>query len=123
MKQNIRTADYTLDLDIDLKRGLAIQREQFKEARVNNDYLTMRMCLENIKNDVYYKAKKNDLNSKLNNLKKIFLWFDSLERIYSKNTREGRQVVYPANIHVKVNQIFGIAYEILMGIQEELRLL
>lgn len=96
------------------KRGLDLQREKFKEARLLNDYDSMCDCLENIESEIAHKIITIEDKKIQVRILKIITWYRNLESQYIKNTPEGKQVVFPANIHNHVNHNLGAAYKLLI---------
>ena len=109
--------------DTSFKRGLDLQREQFKDAKYRNNYDDMCDALENIKSEIKEDIIKRKANKQLLRIERIINWYRNLESNYIQNTPDGKQVVFPANLHNKVNKNLTICYEYLIVQLKHLKLL
>lgn len=100
-----------------LKVGIYAQREQFKEANINNDYDTMVKCLQNIKNEI---TGRVDKKQNIKKVEKIILWYETLSFRYAKKTQAGTIIKYPMDIELKKSKYLNLGYKLLM---EELNVL
>jgi len=113
-----------IDSDKAFKHGLDIQREQFKEAKYNNDYDAMCDALENIKSEIKGEVlKRAKGNKKIVRIENNIKWYRTLEERFIVNTEEGKKVVFPPNIHNKVNYNLTVTYELLIIELRQLKLL
>ena len=118
--------EYEIIEESNYKKGLAIQREQFKLGKNGsgqNNYDQMCDAVENLKSDLKSKMLKQGNRETVQLIEKIIDWYRTLEQRYSKNTPEGIMVVFPSNIDQKINKNLTIAYEKLIGQMEILDLL
>jgi hypothetical protein len=117
------TFNYITDSESAYKNGLDHQREQFKNAKFNNDYDSMCDAIENIKSEIKQKLISKGLPDNIKRIEKVTRWYRNLESKYIKNTPEGKQVVFPGNIHNKVNHNLTIAFELIIKNLDILELL
>ena len=110
--------DYSL-----YKKGLAIQRERYKEANLDNDFDSMVKCLENLKSELKNKAINKGNKEYILRIEKIILWYKCLPQKYTVRKEEGYVIHYPDNLHIKISQNLNIAYELLIRIMTILDLL
>lgn len=118
MKQSDKLV--TDEEDISFKRGLDLQREQFKAAKYANDYDSMCDGLENIKSEIRGEILKRNRKETLIIIERIIKWYRDLESKYTFNTPNGKEVVFPTNMHNRVNQNLTACYEKLV---QELKIL
>lgn len=107
-------SSYILNSGDTFKRGLTMQREIFKNAKLDNDYDQMCDALENIKAEIKHKAKPKGELPKLMRVERVLDWYRTIESGYIKNTQEGRKVVFPSNITYLVNKRLTACYEEIM---------
>lgn len=108
------------------KKGLAFQRERFKAGKDGsgiNNYDLMCDALENLKSDLKSKTIKKGNKNIIERVEKIIRWYRTKEERYVRNTPEGRQIVYPARLHLKIDKNLTIAYELLIEQMDLLELL
>lgn len=105
------------------KKGINMQRELFKAAKHENDYDSMCDAVENIMSDIKPKLLKKGKKKVVQRVELITDWYRTKEAGFTKNTPEGRRVVFPADMYVRVNKNLTIAYELLIGELEGLELL
>jgi len=104
-------ASYILDTENAFKRGITLQREMFKNAKLDNDYDQMCDSLENIKAEIKHKAAlKNEMDAVLK-IEKILDWYRTIETRFIKNTPDGKVINYPPNIHYVINKRLTYCYE------------
>jgi len=101
------------------KKGLALQREIYKSANLDNNFSLMVSALENIKSEI--KARADEV--KINRVSKIIKWYNELDIIYRKKTRNGYVIKLPQNIKTKIKHNLSIAYELLIIEMQSLGLL
>lgn len=114
---------YVEESDSPYRKGIHIQREIFKAAKHENDYDSMCDAVENILSDIKPKLLKKGKKVLVVRVERITDWYRNKESLFVKNTPSGRQVVFPPDIHVRVNKNLTIAYELLIGELEGLELL
>lgn len=114
---------YEGEKEITLQRCLYLSRLKFEEARLGDDYQIMRNCLENLKGDLSYKARKSNLKKLIIRLDKYLAWYDTLEFKYTQKTRDGYEILYPKDIHIKIHKMMTKAYELITEIQDRLGLI
>jgi len=105
------------------QRGLDFQREIYKRANISNEYEKMAKAIENLKSELKTKAIRKGKGEYITRIEKILTWYNSLDNQFVRNTPEGRQVVFPENIHDKVNKNLMTAYEMILHILDTLGLL
>jgi len=110
-------------LDNSFKTGLDLQREQFKAAKYMNDYDSMADALENIKSEIKEEVIKAGKKDKILRIEAILIWYRNLESMYTTNTPDGKQVVFPPNFHNKINYNLTVCYELLINQLRKLQLL
>ena len=109
-------ASYILDTQNSFKSGITMQREIYKSAKLENDYDQMCDALENIKSEIKHMAKNKNESSAIFKVEKYLDWYRTIEVKYTKNTPDGKMVVFPSNIHYIVNKRLTITYEEIMRI-------
>ena len=97
------------------KKGLDMQRERFKFAKISNDYDSMCDCIENIKSEIKKRMIQKKRIKDLKRIEKIIIWYRTKEQRHIKGTEEGKVVVFPANMHYIINHNLTVAYEILIS--------
>jgi len=115
---NILPDNYSL-----YKRGLAMQRERYKEANLDNDFDSMVKCLENLKSELKNKAiNKGNVNFIIR-IENIIDWYKRLPQKYTVRKEDGYFTHYPDDLHIKISKNLNIAYELLIKIMTILDLL
>lgn len=110
----------------DFKKGLALQREQFKAAAFGEGTPNLDlMCdsLENLKSDLKFHLIRGDYLKTLKKVQKIIDWYRTKEFRYTKRTPSGDEIVLPPNLNFKANKYLRIGYELLMETMYDLGLL
>jgi len=105
------------------QKGIALQREKFKEAKHDNDYDSMCDSIENIKSEIKQKMINKNLKEELKKIERICRWYREKETKCIKNTPEGKKVIFPPNFHNTINHNLTIAYEVIINALELLELL
>jgi len=105
------------------KRGLDLQRENYKNAHVLDNTDAMAKILENIKCEIKAKAVKKNMHGDIIRIEKILKWYNTLDNQYIQKTPSGRQVIFPENIRDKIFSNLNVAYELCMKILNALQLL
>ena len=105
------------------QKGIALQREKFKEAKHHNNYDSMCDSIENIKSEIKQKMINKNMQNDLKKIERITVWYRTKETQCIKNTPEGKVVVFPPNFHNKINHNLTIAYEIIIKSLDLLELL
>jgi len=96
------------------QKGLDLQRENFKEANLNNDFESMVRVLQNIKTEIKNKVISKGNGKQIDRINNIINWYFELPLRYSVRTEEGNIINYPINIEIKINKNLNIAYEIII---------
>ena len=110
-------AQYEEDKLYDFKQGLFFQRELFKSGKDgtgNNNYDQMCDSLENLKSDLKGILIKKQKGKTIKKVEEIIRWYRTKELRFTKNTEEGSQVVFPADMVIRVNKNLTIGYELLV---------
>lgn len=118
-----KTYQYVEEDASQYKKGINNQREMFKAAKHENDYDSMCDSVENILSDIKPKLLKKEKKGIVLRVQKITDWYRNKESGFVRNTPQGRMVVFPADMNVRVNKNLTIAYELLIGELEGLELL
>ena len=114
---------YLDDLESNYKKGLDYQREKFKNSKFTNDYDSMCDSIENLKSEIKPKVLGIEQDKKLEKIEKICDKYRTIESQFIKNTPQGKQVVFPGNIHYQVNKALTKAYELIIELLDLLKLL
>lgn len=117
---------YIADDYSNFKKGIDLQRERFKMGKCGdgaNNYDLMCDAIENIKSEIQGRMIKAGYKEKLVLIEKIIRWYRAKEIIYAKNTEDGVQTVYPAQINLMINFRLTKAYELLIEALDNLNLL
>ena len=113
--------------DLLFKKGLAMQREQFKSGKSgdgDNNFDMMCDAVENIKSEIKSKCAASDKGKNtIRRVEDIIDWYRSLEDKYARPTEEGYKVVFPRDINKRINKNLTIAFELLIEQMDNLRLL
>jgi len=112
--------------DSSFKKGLALQREQFKAGKNgtgDNNYDLMADAIENIKSEIKSRALSAGNKESIERVENILHWFRTKELAYTVPTEDGPQVIFPATMHLRSNKKLTIAYEILIEQMDRLELL
>ena len=108
------------------KKGLSFQREKFKSAKDGtgiNNFDLMCDALENLKSDLKSKMIDKGEGATVKRVQKIINWYRTKEQRHTRNTPNGRKIVFPADLHIKLNNNLTIAYELLVEQMDKLELL
>jgi len=111
------------DMKDNYKIGLHLQREIFKEANINSNFDVMNKTLENIYNEIKSKVNDKEDKIKLDKVRKIIYAYYNIPHKYQKKTPKGYQIIYPADIEIKINKALNKAYQILINQLNKLKLL
>ena len=110
-----------LETEITTKKIIYVNKAYFEDGRLEKDYIRMRASLQNIYDNIYIPAKKEGLTKELKFVKAVFKWFDNLNRKYMTSLQDGsKAVIYPDNIHEKIELYFSKAYIKLNGMIGEI---
>ena len=105
------------------KKGIDLQREMFKNAKVIGDLSLMYNAIENIKIEVKSKAEARGLSRSIVSIEKRLAWIKGLRSRYMVKTKSGYRYRPPKNWkQVSLNHL-NESYELLMKILTELKLL
>jgi len=118
--------EYEIIQESSYQKGLAIQRERFKQGKDGsgqNNYDQMCDAIENLKSDLKSKILKRGSKDKLKRIEAVVNWFRTLEIKYTRQGPEGTIISFPANIEQKINKNLTVCYEILISEMELLNLL
>jgi hypothetical protein len=102
------------EIKTSFKKGLDYQRELFKMAKHDNNFDSMCDSLENIKSEIKDKAKKKGYTDRINYVEQVINWYRTKELRHIRNTPDGKTVIFPPDIHYKINQNLTKAYEVLI---------
>lgn len=108
------------------KKGLDLQREQFKAAKLlpYGQYDVMCDAIENIKSEIKPLLIKKGLKKKIIKIEEIINWYRELEQKYTRPHPEGGyHLVTPRNLTQRIHKNLTIAYEILIQQLDNLGLL
>ncbi len=105
------------------RKGIAKQREIFKDAHMVHNYDVMVTCLENIKAEIKTKAMSGGNHKKILLVERIIKWYKELPYKHTKNTPNGRMVQFPPGTQIKVERILITGYETLVDLLVVLGLL
>ena len=97
-----------------LRQGIAIQRENYKQANIQQDTESMIRALENIKAEITSKAIAKGNIKKIERIQKIFNWYHKLPMQHTRMTENGPVTQYPPNIEIQINRNLRVAYELLI---------
>ena len=108
------------------RKGLALQREQYKQGRSGdgvNNFDMMCDAIENIKGEIKSRCIAMNRQEVIKRVERIIHWYRTLEFNYSRNTPEGKAIVFPHDINIKINRNLSVAYELLVEQLDNLKLL
>ena len=109
-----KNIDFSPDEESNLKKGIDLQREHYKNANLTDKYDIMIRCIENIKGEIKQKAIAKNRKDDILRITKIIKWYKDLPITYSKKTPTGTQIRYPPRIHSQIAHNLQVAYEILI---------
>jgi len=115
--------DYVPEVETPFKRGIDHQREIYKQANLESNYDLMVKTLENIKMEIKQQAVAKGNNKQIIRIEKILHWYKMIPLNNTKQTEEGRRLVIPADMEIRINHNLNVAYEITLEQLSILRLL
>jgi len=121
-RKNSNFYDYALESDSLFKRGLAFQREKFKEANANDNEIEMCKALQNIKSEIKFKALSMSFDEEIKKIEETINWFKKLPIEYIKKTQEGLRFVPPIDLQMQANDRLVLSYEMIINIMQRLGL-
>jgi hypothetical protein len=89
-------------------------REDFLTAVGSNDYEAMIKSLVQTMYEIKPLVTDKRLRDQLDNIRKIHLWFLTLEKRYTKKGEFGNKLVLPQNIVVRMDRYISIANNIIV---------
>lgn len=100
-----------LDSEITTKKIVYINKAMFEQARIDDDFFTMRAVLQNIYDNLFPIAKRQDLEDSTKFVLKVLTWYDNNFTDYLVKQPDGStKLILPNNISIKINTYFSRAY-------------
>lgn len=123
IKKTSPKIDMEYELYTNFRKGIDLQREHFKDAKVLGNFDTMADSLENLKSEIKAKLVAKGRKKELQRIENILSWFRTKEKNYMKKTPQGVKVNFPPNMPVIINHNLTVCYELLIDELNRLGLL